>query len=386
MGVVDIIIATAVFSFFFFYAVFFINSVQVEFRAPTSTITDRIFENLKTNVLMMPVRIQSNYTLKEEVIELKFDQIDKNSTIVKIDGQIVPSQFLDNELVFPFNYSSQFVYVYFINESNRTRANYSTDLSFSEFAQYFKINNSFYDSNLQKNCSWTMLSSTGFNVFETGIILNEIVNEKLIENVAIKIACENISYKFFSYSPKIEIMTRKSITINLKPNFTNWETESENGTISSDVNLTTKKLMIYNTSSKLIFLEFDNTTNITIHPETTVIRLIISKPSNFSIYVTNFSTENKAYFKNRNILITIGAIEKNIALTNESISDFMNEEYNVLKNKFGYNFFVEVSINGNLIGLKGEYLSEVKRMSERNIFYYDNNYSRNLTRVRIGIW
>jgi hypothetical protein len=386
MGVVDIIIATAVFSFFFFYAIFFINSIQVEFRAPTSTITDRIFENLKTNVLIIPVKIKSNYTLKEEVIELKFDYIDKNSTIVKIDGQIIPSQFLDNELVFPFNYSSQLVYVYFINESNRTRANYSTDLSFSEFAQYFKINNSFYDSNLQKNCSWTTLSSNNFNVFENGIILNEIVNEKLIDNVAIKIACGNISYKFFSYSPRIEIMTKKNIAINLKPNFTNWETELENGTISSDVNLITKKLILYNTSSKLIFFEFDNTTNITIHPGTTLISLIINEPSNFSIYVTNFSTENKAYFKNRSIFITIGAIEKNIALTNESISNFMNEEYNILKNKFGYNFFVEVSVNENIIALKGEYLSEVKRISERDIFYYDNNYSKNLTKVRIGIW
>ncbi|MCW1296059.1 MAG: hypothetical protein OH319_00035 [Candidatus Parvarchaeota archaeon] len=386
MGVVDIIIATAIFSFFFLYALFFINSVQVEFRSPTSLVIDNIFENLKTEVLRIPIKIKSNYTLIWEVAEIELKWIDKNSTVVKIGQQVIPSQFLEDELIFPLNSSDFDINIYFVNGTNRSRASYSTDLSFLEFSQYFKISNSFYDANLQKNCTLNNISSYGFNVFSDGINTDETITEEVVDNVSVKISCTNISYNFFSYSPKIKVMTRKSITIGLKPNFTNWETESSSSTITGDLNLLVKKILLYNTSLRLLFLEFMDITNVTIHPETGKISLIINEPSNFSIYVVNFSNENRNYYKNRELDITVGAIEKNIALVNESITSFMLEDYNLLKNKFGYNFFVEVLIDGNLAGIKGTYLSEVKRLGERNIFYYDDKYDKKLALVRIGIW
>ncbi|MCW1308799.1 MAG: hypothetical protein QW507_02220, partial [Candidatus Nanoarchaeia archaeon] len=120
--------------------------------------------------------------------------------------------------------------------------------------------------------------------------------------------------------------------------------------------------------------------------QTNKIIVEIKEPSNFSIYVVDYSHELKRYYRSREIEVLAGSVEKVGAIINESISAFMAMNYETLRGTLGYGFFTSIEIpDENLNYFKGEYLPRVRRSSERRAFYFDEDFNQSMAVVRIGI-
>jgi len=149
----------------------------------------------------------------------------------------------------------------------------------------------------------------------------------------------------------------------------------------------TKKLLLYNESSYLLFLEFERATNITLASESNELNVTLKEPINFSIYLVNYSQEIKEYYKNREISFLLGSTEQFYGIINESIQEILNKSYDEMKSILGYNFFINLIVEDEDINyLKGEYATELRRLEERCIFYYDEDFNKSIAVVKIGIW
>ena len=269
MGVFDILIATAIFAFFFFYTIYFISSVQLELRAPTKIAADEIFDTIKVKIYRLPIKINANTQILSESFEIPVGRIfgDENSLRLKLSDEVLPTEIDASNLIFSLNNTNNTTLsLFFTNATNRTLRSYITDLVVSQFPQYFEVKNSFYSSKIYENCNFSELKIGSENLFERGIEINEIASGTELSNISTLISCNNISYRFFYGSPKIRVRSSTPVNISLAPIFSKWETPDSSGDISTEIKLTTERLILYTPGSKLLFLEFDKPTNLTILP------------------------------------------------------------------------------------------------------------------------
>ncbi|MCW1308536.1 MAG: hypothetical protein QW507_00800, partial [Candidatus Nanoarchaeia archaeon] len=253
------IIAVAIFSFFFLYTVIFVASVQLEIKAPTKNVADRIYEMLLSSIFQLPITISSNTEIWNEAFEVLLElEFDKNSTILK-GSSLIPSRFVGNILVFPLNSTRQIerLTFYFTKNTSREARNYVTDLQAVAFPQSFQINNAFFSAKVFENCSFPELKSGNLNVFLEGIMLTDHISSALLDNVLTQLSCNYITYRFFPSTPKIRVLSSIPINLSLQSIFTHWSTHDSEGSIDDEQSFRVKKLLLYNHSSKLLFIEFD---------------------------------------------------------------------------------------------------------------------------------
>ena len=117
------------------------------------------------------------------------------------------------------------------------------------------------------------------------------------------------------------------------------------------------------------------------------LKVVIKDPVNFSLYPVNYSQELKNYYKSREIVIITGSVERMKSIINESVQTLLNQTYEEIKSRIGHNFFLDIRIEEEGLSFwKGEAVTDVKRLEERKIFYYDEDFNRSLAVVKIGIW
>ena len=117
------------------------------------------------------------------------------------------------------------------------------------------------------------------------------------------------------------------------------------------------------------------------------LKVVIKDPVNFSLYPVNYSQELKNYYKFREIVVITGSVERMKSIINESVQTLLNQTYEEIKSRIGHNFFLDIKIEEEGLSFwKGEAVTDVRRLEERKIFYYDEDFNRSLAVVKIGIW